>query len=50
MELFREETGEIANNNSLSIMGHPKWSLGEYTNRDNRKPGLVNATKTWGCY
>ena len=43
MGLFREETREIANKNSLYIMRQPKWSLGEYNNSDNTKPGLVNA-------
>ena len=35
---------------SLSIMGHPKWSLREYTIRYNTKPGLVNAMKNQSCY
>ena len=48
--LFREETRKIANSNSLSIMGHTKWSLGEYTIRDNTKSGLINTTKIQSCY
>ena len=48
MGLFREETRNIANN-SLSIMGHRKRSLGKYTIRDNTNPGLINATKNRSC-